>query len=44
VDRLQDRLAGAGVPCGPANDIAQAPAHSQTAARNMLITVDDPVR
>jgi len=33
----------AGVPCGPVNDIAQALAHPQTAARNMLISVDDPV-
>ena len=36
-------LEKAGVPCGPVNDIAQALAHPQTAARNMLITVDDPV-
>jgi CoA:oxalate CoA-transferase len=33
----------AGVPCGPVNNIAQALAHPQTAARNMLISVDDPV-
>jgi CoA:oxalate CoA-transferase len=31
------------VPCGPVNNIAQALAHPQTAARNMLINVDDPV-
>jgi CoA:oxalate CoA-transferase len=36
-------LERAGVPCGPVNDIAQALAHPQTAARNMLIAVDDPV-
>ncbi len=36
-------LERAGVPCGPVNDIAQALAHPQTAARNMLISVDDPV-
>ncbi len=36
-------LEAAGVPCGPVNDIAQALAHPQTAARNMLISVDDPV-
>jgi CoA:oxalate CoA-transferase len=36
-------LEGAGVPCGPVNNIAQALAHPQTAARNMLIAVDDPV-
>ncbi len=35
-------LERAGVPCGPVNDIAQALAHPQTAARNMLIAVDDP--
>jgi CoA:oxalate CoA-transferase len=32
-----------GVPCGPINDVAQALAHPQVAARNMLISVDDPV-
>jgi CoA:oxalate CoA-transferase len=36
-------LEEAGVPCGPVNNIAQALAHPQTAARNMLINVDDPV-
>jgi CoA:oxalate CoA-transferase len=36
-------LEGAGVPCGPVNNIAQALAHPQTAARNMLVSVDDPV-
>jgi CoA:oxalate CoA-transferase len=36
-------LEAAGVPCGPVNNIAQALAHPQTAARNMLINVDDPV-
>jgi CoA:oxalate CoA-transferase len=36
-------LEAAGVPCGPVNNIAQALAHPQTAARNMLVTVDDPV-
>ena len=36
-------LETAGVPCGPVNNIAQALAHPQTAARNMLISVDDPV-
>jgi CoA:oxalate CoA-transferase len=33
----------AGVPCGPVNNVAQAIAHPQVAARNMLIEVDDPV-
>ena len=36
-------LEAAGEPCGPVNDIAQALAHPQTAARNMLISVDDPI-
>jgi CoA:oxalate CoA-transferase len=36
-------LETAGVPCGPVNNVAQALAHPQTAARNMLISVDDPV-
>jgi CoA:oxalate CoA-transferase len=36
-------LEAAGVPCGPVNDIAQALAHPQTAARNMLVSVDDAV-
>jgi CoA:oxalate CoA-transferase len=36
-------LERAGVPCGPVNNVAQALAHPQTAARNMLIGVDDPV-
>ena len=36
-------LEAAGVPCGPINTIDQAMAHPQVAARNMLVTVDDPV-
>jgi CoA:oxalate CoA-transferase len=36
-------LEAAGVPCGPVNNIAQAIAHPQTDARNMLVAVDDPV-
>jgi CoA:oxalate CoA-transferase len=32
----------AGVPCGPINNVAQAIAHPQVAARGMLVTVDDP--
>jgi CoA:oxalate CoA-transferase len=35
-------LEAAGVPCGPVNNVAQALAHPQTVARNMLISVDDP--
>jgi CoA:oxalate CoA-transferase len=36
-------LEAAGIPCGPVNNVAQAIAHPQVAARNMLIEVDDPV-
>ncbi|GAB4166226.1 MAG: CaiB/BaiF CoA-transferase family protein [Thalassobaculales bacterium] len=36
-------LDDAGVPCGPINNVAQAIAHRQVAARNMLIEVTDPV-
>jgi CoA:oxalate CoA-transferase len=42
-DHWIEILEAAGVPCGPVNNIAQAIAHPQTAARNMLISVDDPV-
>jgi CoA:oxalate CoA-transferase len=35
-------LEAAGVPCGPVNNIAEALAHPQTEARNMLVAVDDP--
>ena len=34
-------LEAAGLPCGPVNNVAQAVAHPQTEARNMLIEVDD---
>ena len=36
-------LEAAGIPCGPVNNVAQAVAHPQVAARNMLIECDDPV-
>jgi CoA:oxalate CoA-transferase len=36
-------LEQAGIPCGPINNVAQAISHPQVAARNMLISVDDPV-
>jgi CoA:oxalate CoA-transferase len=36
-------LERSGVPCGPVNNVAQAIAHPQVAARNMLVAVDDPV-
>jgi CoA:oxalate CoA-transferase len=35
-------LENAGIPCGPINTIDKALAHPQIAARNMLVTVDDP--
>ncbi len=35
-------LEQAGVPCGPINRIDQALAHPQVAARNMLVSLDDP--
>jgi CoA:oxalate CoA-transferase len=35
-------LEEAGVPCGPINTIDRALQHPQVAARNMLVTVDDP--
>jgi len=37
-----DRLAARGVPCGPINDLAGVLAEPQVAARNMLVTSDDP--
>jgi CoA:oxalate CoA-transferase len=36
-------LEKAGLPCGPVNNVAQAVAHPQVEARNMLVEVDDPV-
>jgi CoA:oxalate CoA-transferase len=36
-------LEQAGVPCGPINRIDHALAHPQVAARNMLVSLDDPV-
>jgi CoA:oxalate CoA-transferase len=34
-------IEAAGVPCGPINNIAQALAHPQVSARNMVVTVED---
>ena len=36
-----ENLEAAGLPCGPINNVAQALAHPQVAARNMLVTVED---
>jgi CoA:oxalate CoA-transferase len=33
----------AGVPCGPLNDVAAVVRDPQVAARNMVVTADDPV-
>ena len=38
-----ERIGKAGIPCGPINNVAQALEHPQVTARNMLVTVDDPV-
>ncbi len=35
-------LEGAGIPCGPINNVAQALAHPQVKARNMLVETNDP--
>jgi CoA:oxalate CoA-transferase len=35
-------LGKAGIPCGPINNMAEALAHPQVAARNMLVKVEDP--
>jgi CoA:oxalate CoA-transferase len=37
------KLEAAGVPCGPINDVAQALHDPHVRARNMVVTVDDPV-
>jgi CoA:oxalate CoA-transferase len=42
-DHWIEVLESAGVPCGPVNNVAQAIAHPQAAARNMLVSVEDPV-
>jgi CoA:oxalate CoA-transferase len=42
-DHWIEVLEAAGIPCGAINNVAQAITHPQAAARNMLISVDDPV-
>jgi CoA:oxalate CoA-transferase len=37
-----ERLAAAGIPCGPVNDMAGVAAEPQLAARNMFVIADDP--
>ena len=38
-----DILDNFGVPSGPINDIGQAATHHQTIARNMIVSIEDPV-
>ena len=40
-DQWLELLGKAGIPCGPINNVAQAIAHPQVAARNMLVEVPD---
>jgi CoA:oxalate CoA-transferase len=43
MDHWVEVLEAVGVPCGPINTIDRALQHPQVAARNMLVTVDDPI-
>ncbi|GGF51341.1 formyl-CoA transferase [Aliidongia dinghuensis] len=43
MDHWVQVLETAGIPCGPINTIDRALKHPQVSARNMLVTVDDPV-
>lgn len=38
-----DLLDAAGVPCGPVNSVAEVAKDPQVAARNMIVSIDDPV-
>ena len=38
-----DRLGAFGIPASPINDIGQAATHPQTIARNMIVSIDDPI-
>jgi CoA:oxalate CoA-transferase len=38
-----DRLGDFGIPASPINDIGQAATHPQTIARNMIVSIDDPI-
>jgi CoA:oxalate CoA-transferase len=37
------RLGDFGIPASPINDIGQAATHPQTIARNMIVSIDDPI-
>lgn len=38
-----DRLGDFGIPASPINDVGQASSHPQTIARNMIVSIDDPI-
>ena len=38
-----DRMETFGIPASPINDIGQAATHPQTIARNMIVSIDDPI-
>jgi CoA:oxalate CoA-transferase len=38
-----DVLHAAGVPCGPVNSVVEVAGDPQVAARNMIVSIDDPV-
>ena len=38
-----DSLGDFGIPASPINDIGQASSHPQTIARNMIVSIDDPI-
>ena len=38
-----DRLGDFGIPASPINDIGKASSHPQTIARNMIVSIDDPI-
>src|SRR5262249_54814719 len=38
-----DNMNGAGVPCGPVNSVAEVAQDPQVAARNMIVSIADPI-
>ena len=38
-----DRLGDFGIPASPINDVGQASSHPQTIARDMIVSIDDPI-